>query len=84
MAAAAAPPITGQVVTGTVSDERKDPAFYRLQIPGRTYEHTLFTDSELLQQYAQDQGWTTPPRAGLPRAYICPASGRPAQRCNRA
>lgn len=45
-----------------VSDERKDPGFYRLDIPGRTYEHTLFTDSELLQQYAQDQGWTTPPR----------------------
>ena len=46
----------------TLSDERKDPGFYRLDIPGRTYEHTLFTDSELLQQYAQDQGWTTPPR----------------------
>lgn len=46
----------------TLSDERKDPAFYRLDIPGRTYEHTLFTDSELLQEYAADQGWTTPPR----------------------
>ena len=46
----------------TLSDERKDPGFYRLDIPGRTYEHTLFTDSELLQQYAADQGWTTPPR----------------------
>ena len=46
----------------TLSDERKDPGFYRLEIPGRTYEHTLFTDSELLQQYAADKGWTTPPR----------------------
>jgi hypothetical protein len=46
----------------TLSDERKDPGFYRLDIPGRAYEHTLFTDSELLQQYANDQGWTTPPR----------------------
>jgi hypothetical protein len=46
----------------TLSDERKDPGFYRLDIPGHTYEHTLFTDSELLQQYAADQGWTTPPR----------------------
>lgn len=46
----------------TVSDERKDPAFYRLDIPGRAYEHTLFTDSELMQQYAVDKGWTTPPR----------------------
>lgn len=46
----------------TLSDERKDPGFYRLDIPGRTYEHTLFTDSELLQQYAVDQGWTAPPR----------------------
>jgi hypothetical protein len=46
----------------TLSDERKDPGFYRLDIPERAYEHTLFTDSELLQQYAVDQGWTTPPR----------------------
>lgn len=46
----------------TLSDERKDPGFYRLDIPGRTYEHTLFTDSELLQEYAADQGWTAPPR----------------------
>lgn len=46
----------------TMSDERQDPGFYRLDIPGRTYEHTLFTDSELLQQYAADKGWTTPPR----------------------
>ncbi len=46
----------------TLSDERKEPGFYRLDIPGRAYEHTLFTDSELLQQYAADQGWTTPPR----------------------
>ncbi|HSN78347.1 MAG TPA: DUF3048 domain-containing protein [Anaerolineae bacterium] len=46
----------------TLSDERKDPGFYRLDVPGHTYEHTLFTDSELLQEYAADQGWTTPPR----------------------
>ena len=46
----------------TVSDERKDPAFYRLDIPGRAYEHTLFTDSELLQEYAADKGWIMPPR----------------------
>lgn len=47
----------------TVSDERRDPAFYRLDIPGRAYEHTLFTDSELLAQYAEDNGWTETPRA---------------------
>lgn len=46
----------------TLSDERQDLGFYRLAIPGRAYEHTLFSDSELLQQYAADQGWTTPPR----------------------
>lgn len=46
----------------TLSDDRNDPGFYRLEIPGRAYEHTLFTDSELLQQTAADQGWTTPPR----------------------
>jgi len=47
----------------TASDERKDAAFYRLDIPGRAYEHTLFTDSELLAQYAEDQGWTEAPQA---------------------
>ncbi len=46
----------------TLSDDRKEPGFYRLDVPGRTYEHTLFTDTELLQQYAADRGWTTPPR----------------------
>ncbi|MFZ2360751.1 MAG: DUF3048 domain-containing protein [Anaerolineae bacterium] len=46
----------------TLSDDRNDPGFYRLEIPGRAYEHTLFTDSELLQEVAKDKGWTTPPR----------------------
>ena len=45
-----------------MSDERKDPGFYRLNIPGKTYEHTLFTDTELLQQVAQARGWTSRPR----------------------
>lgn len=46
----------------TLSDDRNDPGFYRLEIAGRAYEHTLFTDSELLQDVAADRGWTTPPR----------------------
>lgn len=46
----------------TLSDDRNDPGFYRLEIPGRAYEHTLFTDSELLHEVAMDKGWTTPPR----------------------
>ena len=45
-----------------MSDERKDPGFYRLSIPGKTYEHTLFTDTELLQQVAEAKGWTKRPR----------------------
>jgi hypothetical protein len=47
----------------TLSDERNDPGFYRLAIPGKTYEHTLFTDTELLQQVAQANGWIERPRA---------------------
>lgn len=47
----------------TLSDERKDPGFYRLDIPGRAYEHTLFTDSEILARVADQQGWTGPPRS---------------------
>ncbi len=46
----------------TLSDDRNDPGFYRLEIAGRAYEHTLFTDSDLLQEVAADKGWTTPPR----------------------
>ena len=46
----------------TLSDEHKDSSFYRLNIPGKTYEHTLFTDTELLQQVAEAKGWTNRPR----------------------
>lgn len=46
----------------TLSDERKDPGFFRLNIPGKTYEHTLFTDTELLQQVAASKGWLDQPR----------------------
>lgn len=44
-----------------LSDERKDPGFYRLAIPGRAYEHTLYTDTQLLWQVAQEQGWDRSP-----------------------
>lgn len=46
----------------TLSDSRSDPGFYRLEIPGRAYEHTLFTDTPLLWQVAQANGWEQPPR----------------------
>ena len=50
-------------IAGTIlSDEHKDSGFYRLNIPGKTYEHTLFTDTELLQQVAVAKGWTSRPR----------------------
>lgn len=47
----------------TLSDERKDSGFYRLDVPGRTYEHSLFTDSDTLARAAEQQGWTGPPRS---------------------
>ncbi len=50
------------IASRTLSDERKDPGFYRLSVPGKTYEHTLFTDTELLQGVAKVNGWTIPPR----------------------
>lgn len=46
----------------TLSDAREDAGFYRLAIPGRAYEHTLFTDTQLLWQVAAAQGWQGPPR----------------------
>jgi hypothetical protein len=46
----------------TLSDWRQDPGFFRLQIPGRAYDHTLFTDTELLWQVAEAKGWTQQPR----------------------
>jgi len=45
----------------TLSDARGDPGFYRLEIPGRAYEHTLYTDTQLLWQVAAEKGWTQPP-----------------------
>lgn len=45
-----------------LSDERKDPGFYRLAIPGRAYEHTLYTDTQLLWQVAQERGWDRSPQ----------------------
>lgn len=63
----------------TLSDERKDPGFYRLDIPGRTYEHTLFTDSELLAGVAEQQSWAGPPRStGWAWSETPPAGDSPA------
>ena len=47
----------------TLSDEHKDPGFYRLDVPGHAYEHTLFTDSEILTRVAEQENWTGPPRS---------------------
>lgn len=63
----------------TLSDELKDPGFYRLDIPGRAYEHTLFTDTEILAQVAEQHGWAGPPRAmGWAWSDDPPAGAQPA------
>lgn len=71
---------TADFADRTLSDFREDPGFYRLEIPGRAYEHTLFTDTQLLQQVAQAQGWTERPRH---RGWIWldepPADAQPAR-----
>jgi len=41
----------------TLSEWRGDPGFYRIKEPGRAYEHTLFTDTELLWSIAEERGW---------------------------
>jgi hypothetical protein len=50
------------VADRTLSDWRGDAGFYRLEVPGRAYEHTLFTDTQLLWQVAEEKSWTGPPR----------------------
>lgn len=63
----------------TLSDARQDPGFYRLDIPGRTYEHTLFTDTQLLWQVAAERGWTQQPRyRGWTWSEDVPADVQPA------
>ncbi|MCS6844402.1 MAG: DUF3048 domain-containing protein [Caldilineales bacterium] len=64
----------------TLCDDRGDAGFYRLDIPGRAYEHTLFTDSQLLQQVAAAQGWTQRPRhRGWTWSAEPPAGAAPAR-----
>lgn len=46
----------------TLSDWFGDPGFYRVDIPGRAYEHTLFTDTPLLWKVAEEKGWNRRPR----------------------
>ncbi len=53
---------SSDIAERTLSDWREDPGFFRLQIPGRAYDHTLFTDTELLWQVAAAKGWTVQPR----------------------
>lgn len=63
----------------TLSDEREDPGFYRLDVPGRTYEHTLFTDSEILTRVAEQQSWAGPPRSmGWAWSDTSPDAAQPA------
>ncbi|RLC79766.1 MAG: hypothetical protein DRI61_07185 [Chloroflexi bacterium] len=40
----------------TLSEWRGDPGFYRIKEPGKAYEHTLFTDTELLWSVAEEKG----------------------------
>lgn len=64
----------------TLSNERKDPGFYRLNIPGKTYEHTLFTDTDLLYDVAVDKGWTGRPRyRGWTWTEQAPENAQPAR-----
>ncbi len=46
----------------TLSDWFGDPGFYRVDIPGRAYEHTLFSDTSLLWKVAEEKGWNRRPR----------------------
>lgn len=71
---------SSDVAPYTLSDERSDPGFYRLQIPGRAYEHTLFTDTQLLWDVARENGWTGPARyRGWQWSEELPQDVKPAQ-----
>jgi len=45
----------------TLSDWSGDPGFYRLELPGLAWEHSLFTDTTLLWHIAQERGWNKRP-----------------------
>ncbi len=63
----------------TLSDWFGDPGFYRIKIPGKAYEHTLFTDTDLLWEIAEKKGWHgTRDSYGLRFDAAVPEGGRPA------
>jgi len=63
----------------TLSDWFGDPGFYRIPIPGKAYEHTLFTDTDLLWEIAEEKEWHNElGSSGLRFDYAVPAGGRSA------
>ena len=63
----------------TLSDWFGDPGFYRVKIPGKAYEHTLFTDTGLLWEIAEEKEWHNEMSSpGLRFDWAVPADGRPA------
>jgi hypothetical protein len=80
----ASPPVTRMIEKSdfadlTLSDWFGDPGFYRIPIPGKAYEHTLFTDTGTLWKVAKKKGWNKRP---VPRGWAFsddpPAEGKPA------
>ncbi len=80
----ASPPVTRMIEKSdfadlTLSDWFGDPGFYRIPIPGKAYEHTLFTDTKTLWNVAKKKGWNKRP---VPRGWVFdenpPSGGGPA------
>ncbi len=80
----ASPPVTRMIQKSdfadlTLSDWFGDPGFYRIPMPGKAYEHTLFTDTKILWSIAKRRGWNKRP---VPRGWVFtdnpPAGGSPA------
>ncbi len=81
----ASPPVTRKIKNSdfaeyTLSDWFGDPVFYRIK-NGKAREHTLFTDTKILWNYAKKKGWRgrppqmwsfgrTPPPGGDPAMTI--------------
>jgi len=63
----------------TLSEWRGDPGFYRIKEPGKAFEHTLFTDTELLWSVAEEKGLNKPVKLDFMRfSDAPPPDGLPA------
>ena len=79
----ASPPVTRKIKNSdfakyTLSDWFGDPVFYRIN-NGKAREHTLFTDTKILWNYAKKKGWKGRPPQMWAFSQTPPPGGKPAE-----